>query len=120
MAEEQKKVRVACIVPGGLMICKWKPGYDDGTGDGVKTTVRDGIAIRLNGTSGRSTGTGNPDGTGAAPGVTEIPADWNFSAWLEQNKQNPFVAEHLVYVLDDNDPEHPEVARLGAGPNEQA
>lgn len=105
MAEEQKKVRVACSVPGGLMICKWKPGYDDGTGDGVKTTVRDGTAIRLNGTNGHSTGTSNPDGTGAGAGITEIPADWNFPAWLEQNKQNPFVAEGLIRVVDETDPE---------------
>lgn len=96
MADDKQKVRVACKVPGGLMICKWKPGFDDGTGDGVKTTVRDGIAIRLQGPL-HNGGTLNREGRDVPPGITEIDVDWRFADWIAQNKLNPYVAEGLIY-----------------------
>jgi hypothetical protein len=98
-------VKVACTILNGMTICKFKPGYDDGTG--VKPMTRDGLAIRLNGPSSLGAGAGNSDGQGLEPGITEIPDDWGFDAWLKQNEQNPFVAEKLVYLVKDEDPNAP-------------
>lgn len=94
-------VKVACKVVNGLMIHKWKKGYDDGTGDGVSPFVHDGPGIRLNGPSSLHAGTGNPAGVDVAPGITEIDGEW-IAAWLEQNKLNPFVAEGFIYVVDES------------------
>jgi hypothetical protein len=100
-------VKVACTALNGLTICKWKPGYDDGTGDNVKTVVRDGLAIRLNGPSSVGAGVGNSDGKGLEPGITEIPDDWGFDTWLKQNEHNPFVKENFVYLVKDDGPNAP-------------
>jgi hypothetical protein len=85
-----EKTYVACKIPGGMQICKWKSGFDDGTGDGVKTTVRDGHAIRLNGPA---------RARGEQFGITEIDADWRFADWLAQNKMNAFVGEGMIYEI---------------------
>lgn len=100
--DDRKKVRVACTVLNGLMIHKWKKGFDDGTGDGEAPMVRDGAGIRLNGPSALHAGTGNSGGVGLKPAFTEVDAEW-FAAWLEQNKLNPFVAEGFVYEEKDDE-----------------
>jgi hypothetical protein len=120
--QQKKKVRVACKLPGGLLIYKKSIGYDDGTGDGVKQMGgHDGPGIRLNGPAtsrdaggiGRpGGGTNDPEGENAPFGITEIDGDWRFDNWLEQNQRNPMVERGLIYELKDNDPEHPELARL--------
>ena len=92
--------KVACTVLNGITICKWKPGYDDGTGDGMKPMVKDGPPLRLNGPGGRLAGAGNSDGgVDLPPVVTEVPDDWGFDRWLEQNKENPFVTEGLIKLV---------------------
>ena len=93
-------MKVACKVLNGLLIQAWKPGYDDGTGDGVKSVIKDGPAVRLNGPSSLHAGAGNSSGAGLEPGITEVDGEW-FAAWLEQNKLNPFVAEGLIYAIEE-------------------
>jgi len=97
---EQETIRVACRVPGGMKICKWKPGFDDGTG--VKTTIRDGEVLQLRGPVYNG-GTLDRDGVGLTPGETEVPADWRFDEWLSANHQNPYVAEGLIFIVKDED-----------------
>jgi hypothetical protein len=99
-AEKRKTVKVGCRVVNGLMIHRWKVGYDDGTGDGVKPMVHDGPGIRLNGPSSLHAGVGNTEGAGLEPGVTEVDAEW-MGAVLEQNKMNPFFVQNQVYVIDE-------------------
>lgn len=110
------KTRVACKLPGGMLIHRKSLGYDDGTGDGVKMMAgHEGPGIRLNGPPiARDAGGVNDHTAEEAPfGITEIDADWNFAAWLEQNQQNPLVAKKVIYVLDDADEKvAPEYRRL--------
>jgi hypothetical protein len=102
---ERKKVQVACRVPGGIMSAHWKPGFDDGTG--VKPTIRDGAAIRLNGPSGVHTGVNATEGSrDLPPGLTEIDAEW-WDKWLAANPKNPFVTDKLVYLHEPEPPENP-------------
>lgn len=96
--------KVACTVLNGITICKWKRGFDDGTGDGEAPMVKDGSPIRLAGPSSLHAGTGNSGGAGLAQVVTEIPDEWDFDRWLDQNKQNPFVAEGLIAIVKDDVP----------------
>lgn len=100
-------VKVACTIVNGIVIQKWKTGYDDGTGDGVKFPVKDGIALRLNGPSARHAGVGNTEGVGQAAAITEVPDDWGFDRWLEANKLNPFVAEGMISKVEDEAPADP-------------
>lgn len=96
--------KVACTILNGIIICKWKRGFDDGTGDGEAPMVKDGPAIRLNGPTGQHAGTGNPSGAGLPPAFTEVPDDWGFDTWLEQNKMNPYVAEGFISLAKDEVP----------------
>ena len=90
-------VKVACHVIGGLLIGLTKPGYDDGTGDNVKTVAHDGPAIRLNGPDGRAGGVNPGD---PPPGITEVDGDWYYR-WEKQNEQNPIVTLRQVYALPE-------------------
>jgi hypothetical protein len=99
-------VQVACHVPNGIMIALWKPGYDDGTGDNVKPTIRDGAAIRLNGPSGLHTGINATDGLGLRAGLTYVDDEW-WSKWLAANQQNPFVMQKQVYLFEPEKTENP-------------
>jgi hypothetical protein len=94
---ERKMVQVACHIPNGIMIALWKPGFDDGTGDGVKPTIRDGAAIRLRGPSGLHTGVNATEGTHLEPGLTDIDSEW-WDKWWAANQQNPFVMQKQVYL----------------------
>lgn len=109
METEKKIVRVACAVPNGVMIRRWKPGYDDGTG--FKPTIPDGPAVQLNGTSAVAAGVGNTSPSGLDPGITEVDAEW-WDAWLAQNGENPLVAMEHVWVLKD-----PEEAKAEPDPD---
>lgn len=94
-------VKVACTVLNGITIVKWKRGFDDGTGDGEAPMIKDGDPIRLRGPSSLRAGAGNPDGNGLEPVITEVPDEWDFPAWLEQNKKNPFVLKGLISRVED-------------------
>lgn len=107
MAKEQKKralVRVACLVPNGLMIRRFKPGSDDDGG----ALVADGPGIRLNGPSSLHTGVGATQRTELEPGITEVDAEW-IDGWLAQNPadKNQMVGDRLVYVVKDDEPGNP-------------
>lgn len=97
-------VKVACKVLNGITIVKWKRGFDDGTGDGEAPMIKDGHPIRLNGPSSRNAGAHNSDGRGLEPVVTEVPAEWGFDKWLDQNKLNPFVTEGLISLVKEEVP----------------
>jgi hypothetical protein len=103
---ERKMVQVACHIPNGIMICLWKPGYDDGTGDGVKTTIRDGATVRLNGPPSLHLGVNAMDGAGLPPGLTEIDHEW-WTKWLAANQKNPFVMQKQVYLFEPEKTENP-------------
>lgn len=91
-------VKIACHVPNGIYIRRSKPGFDDGTGDGVKSVVHDGPAIRLNGPSALHTGAGNTVREDLPPGITEVNGEW-WDAWLDQHKADPLVTMKQVYLL---------------------
>jgi hypothetical protein len=103
---EREKVQVACHVPNGIMIALWKQGYDDGTGDNVKPTIRDGVTVRLNGPPAIHTGVNATDGAGLPPGLTEIDAEW-WAKWWAANQRNPFVLEKRVYRYEPEKIENP-------------
>lgn len=92
--EKRRMVRVACLVPNGIMIRLQKPGADDGTG--VRVTAHDGPGIRLNGPSGHNAGAGATAPEGMEPGHTEVDAEW-FKAWLGQHQLDPLVVGEHVY-----------------------
>ena len=69
-------VKVACTVVNGIMIRRSKPGFDDGTGDGMKPMVHDGPGIRLNGPSALHTGAGNTTREDLDPVITEVDDEW--------------------------------------------
>jgi hypothetical protein len=117
MADEQKKIRVACKYPGGILIYKRAFGYDDGTGSGAKMLGgHDGPVQRLNGPPRSHI---DPEADGAPFGITEIDADWKFETWWEQNKLNPLVVKKLIFVLDDKNADDPVYDRVEARvPNE--
>ena len=101
-----QKVKVACHLVNGMMIRLFREGYDDGTGDNVRPMIVDGPGVRLNAPEGKLAGTGDPSGgKHLPPGITEVEENW-MRAWLKQNAQNPFVAEGLIYIIDE-----------GQGPN---
>lgn len=104
--EKRDLVKVACMVPNGVMIRLSKPGYDDGTGDGAKMPGWDGPGIRLNGPAAVDSGVGNTDCKGLEPGVTEIESGW-WSSWLEQHKLDPLVTMEQVYLLKEEPKENP-------------
>jgi hypothetical protein len=91
------KIKVACHMENGVMLNLFKKGYDDGTGDGVAPTIRDGAGVRLNGPAGKSGGT---NGGESPPGVTEVDGEW-FTKWLKQNELNPMVGMNLIYAMQE-------------------
>lgn len=99
--QERPKVRIACHQVNGLMLQNWKPGYDDGTGDGVKTVIKDGPAIRLNGPSAREAGVGNTERTGAEPGITEVDAEWWGKFETANRGKNPLIDDKIIEKMDD-------------------
>ena len=83
----------------------------------------DGPVLNLIGPqlSRNAMGTNDPFGENAPFGITEVDADWRFDTWMEQNKMNPLVVRGLIYELKDNDPDHPELARIAErSPNVEA
>lgn len=98
-----KIVRVGCSVLNGVMIQLHKPGYDDGTGDGVRPFVKDGPGIRLNGPPAILAGAGNSDGQGQKPGETEVDAEW-MGKWLEQHVLDPLVVGKYVFIIESEEP----------------
>jgi hypothetical protein len=105
MAEEKRKlVRVACLVPNGLLIRRFKPGPEDGGG----ALVAVGPGIRLNGPSSLHTGVGSTERKELDPGITEVDAEW-MDAFLAQNPadKNQMIADRLVYVMKDDEPGNP-------------
>jgi len=100
---EQKMVKVACLIPNGIMIRLSKVGWDDGTRDGVKPMVHDGPGVRLNGPSPLHTGAGNTSPPDLDPGITEVDAEW-WGKWLTQNALNPAVEMKQIYLLEEAKP----------------
>lgn len=94
---ERAKVRIGCKQVNGLMLQLWKEGFDDGTG--VKTRIKDGPGIRLNGVSARAAGVGNTEPV-EDHGVTEVDAEW-WNKFVDQNHgHNPMLDTGLIYDLD--------------------
>lgn len=100
MTEERKMVRVGCRVVNGVMIRLSKPGYDDGTGDGMRPTVHDGPGIRLKGPSSLHTGAGATERGDLDPEFTSVEAEW-MGKWMEQHALDPLVTLNQVFVEDD-------------------
>lgn len=101
---KRRTVRVACLVPNGIMIRLQKPGADDGTG--ARVIAHDGPGVRLNGPSSSGAGANAPEGT--TPGFTEVDAAW-WAAWSEQHKLDPLLTTEHVRVVEDEpgDEENP-------------
>jgi hypothetical protein len=99
-----KLVKVACHVPNGIMIRRYKAGFDDGTGDNVKPMVHEGAAVRLNGTGALQTGAGSTHRDDIPPGITEIDAEW-WAAWLGENAGNPLVTGKYIFAIKEDDEE---------------
>lgn len=102
--EKRRMVRVACLVPNGIMIRLQKDGPDDGGGRSV--VVHDGPGVRLNGPSGHNTGAGATAPEGMEPGYTEVDAEW-FEAWLKQHRLDPLVTGKHVRVVEPEGEENP-------------
>lgn len=100
MLEAKNTVRVACLIPNGLMIRVTVAGPDDGTGDGQKMMGHGG-GYRLNGPSSRQMGVGATARQDVAPGVTDVPADY-MSLWFKQNELNEIVRQRQVWILEEN------------------
>lgn len=85
MAEERKKVGVACSIVNGVELRLHERIYDDDTASatGRKVAIPVGESVVLRGPSALAAGTGHP-GDGAAV-VTQVDAEW-FARWEEQNK----------------------------------
>ena len=92
-------VKVACRVPNGISIRRFKHGYDDGTG--YKPMIPDGLPVFLPGPSSLHTGVGNTSAD-ADPVVSEVDAEW-WAAWLEENKLNPLVTSEQVCLLREEE-----------------
>ncbi len=99
--EKRRTVRVACLVPNGLLIRITVAGPDDGTGDGEKMMGREEPGYRLAGPDQRLMGTNARSRPDVAPGVTEVDAEWA-ARWFEQNKLNPIVTQRQVWILEEN------------------
>ena len=96
-------VKVACKVVNGVMLQKWKRGFDDGTGDGEAPTVKDGLAFRLRGPSALHTGAGNTSGADLDPVINDVPDDFRFADWLKQHEKSQFVADGFIYEVKDEE-----------------
>ena len=107
MQKEKELVRVACRHAGGIAIRLWKAGPDDG--GGKNPMIEDGPKIHLIGPSPLASGTSDSSGHDQEPGITLVEREW-IDKWLEQNKQTILVAEHFVYVVDDEKPEEQKAA----------
>lgn len=101
-----EKVKIACRVVNGMQLHVFKRGPDDGTG--FRPMVKDGPMVRLAGPSAHEAGVGSTELLDADPCITEVPKAWA-DAWFEQNRENPFVAQGLIYMLpEDPEPSRPE------------
>lgn len=98
-------VRVACMIPNGLMIRLTEVGPDDGTGSGAHM-VAQSAGVRLTGPSSRRMGAGATARQDLDPGVTEVEGSF-MEKWLDQNRQNPIVTQRQVWILDENPPTQP-------------
>lgn len=94
--------RVACDIVNGISVRLMKPGFDDGTGDGVKPMIHDGAAVTFRGPSSLHAGTANSSGAGAEPVVTEVDAGW-WARWLEQNEKSPIVTGGHLRALEEDE-----------------
>jgi hypothetical protein len=96
----RESVWVGCRIVNGIMIRLSKPGFDDGTGDGMRPMIHDGPGVRLKGPSSLHTGAGATERADLQPEFTEVDAEW-FAAWLEQHKLDPLVAMEQVYLYKE-------------------
>lgn len=97
--ENRRLVRVACMIPNGLMIRATIERPDDVTGKPIP--VASGPGVRLNGPDTRQMGAGATNRQDVEPGVTEVDAEF-MAAWMRANAQNPVVAGRQVWILDEN------------------
>jgi hypothetical protein len=92
--------KIACRQVNGVRIRLFKPGYDDGTGDGVKPIVGDGPLVLLRGPSPVHAGAGDTGSLSSAPVINEVDADFA-DKWFAQNENNPLVKQGFVYRVED-------------------
>lgn len=102
--EEKKRptVKVACMVPNGLVVRLYREGRDRVSG--APCAEPDGPAIRLNGTSALHTGAGSTSRDDLPPGITEVDQEW-WDAWLRQNEKGAVVLTRQVRLLEEQDPD---------------
>lgn len=102
MSETRSVVKVACSIVNGLKLRVSRPGYDEGTGSGMKMPAFDAQQVTLKGPSPIDAGVGSPSSskTGGV-GITEVDAEF-FARWLEQNERNPIVQQGCVRVIEDD------------------
>lgn len=98
-------VRVACLIPNGLMIRLTETGPDDGTGSGAHI-MGQSAGVRLNGPSSRRMGASATARQDLEPGVTEVEKAF-MEKWLDQHKLDPAVTMRQVWILDENPPPQP-------------
>ncbi len=99
MSEAKKTVRVACLIPNGLMIRVAVERPDDVTGK--PRLSPSGAGVRLNGPSSIRMGVGATARQDVDPGETVVDAEF-MSAWLRQNELNPIVQQRQVWILEEN------------------
>lgn len=97
---ERKKVRIACRVPNGVKLRLFKPGYDDGTGSGIRATVIDGAPVTIAGSPSLATGVNSPVPPRDDTTITEVDAEF-WQKWREQNKLDPLLAHGVIYDVDE-------------------
>lgn len=98
-------VRVACLIPNGLLIRITQQGPDDGTGSGAHM-VGQSAGVRLNGPSSHRMGAGATGRQDLEPGVKEVEKRF-METWLDQHKLDPTVTMRQVWILDENPPTQP-------------
>lgn len=96
--ENKRTVRVACLIPNGLMLRATGERLDE-VGRSIPVSV--GPGVRLNGPDARLMGAGATARQDVAPGVTDVDAEF-MTAWLRVHERDALVTTRQVWILDEN------------------
>lgn len=94
-----KTVRVACMIPNGLMIRLQRPSEDPETGR--PTSIPSGTGVRLNGPSSRLMGAGATTRQDVNPGETDVDEAF-MREWLDQHQLDAVVTTRQVWIIEEN------------------
>lgn len=99
--DNKSTVRVACMIPNGLMLRATGEHPNELTGR--PEPISTGPGIRLNGPDARLMGVGATARQDVAPGVTEVDAEF-MTAWLRVHENDALVTTRQVWILDEENP----------------